>query len=128
MPLLAADKCEAYFQTRRNRVLVFGVALGLFSSRGWDATTVARIARVAGLAKDSLYLYFRNKTSLLKGATRWYALLPDLPELIDLVRDLLTQELPGGAERRLFSDDEIVSTVTGIFLNGAANSHQNGRA
>ena len=55
MPRVAADRREAHFQTRRNQIP--RVALGLFSSRGFDATTVDRIVHAAGLARGSLYLY-----------------------------------------------------------------------
>ncbi len=65
MPRVAADKREADFQTPRKRILIREIALGLFSSRGRAATTAAQIACEAGPAKDSLYLYFPNKISLL---------------------------------------------------------------
>lgn len=74
MPRVAAERREAYLQARRNQIP--GVALGLFSSRGFDVTTVVQIAHAAGLAKGNLCLYFPNKTLLLEGVIHRYALLP----------------------------------------------------
>ncbi len=112
MPQVAADKCEACFQTRRNRILIVGVARGLVSSRGCVATTAGQIAR--GVDRDHL----RPDRPLIAARCLFSILW----------MFLLTHELPEGAEPRPLSNDEIVSTVTRIFLDGAANPLRSGRA
>lgn len=111
MPQVAADKCEAHFQSRRDQILILGVAHGLFSSRGFDATTVDQIA--CGVGSDQLRPVEPSIAAQCLFGILWMF--------------LLTQELLGGAELGPLSDDEMVSTVTRIFLNGAAISHQSGR-
>lgn len=40
--------------------------MGLFMRQGYDKTTIAEIARAAGIGKGSLYLHFANKDELLE--------------------------------------------------------------
>ena len=50
---------------RRQEIL--GAALRLFHDRGFDATTVQDIARAAGVAAGTVYLYFPSKEHVLLG-------------------------------------------------------------
>ncbi|MEM9454392.1 MAG: helix-turn-helix domain-containing protein [Myxococcota bacterium] len=50
-------------QQREQRIL--DVAVELFLRHGYDKTTIAEIARAAGIGKGSVYLHFRNKEELL---------------------------------------------------------------
>jgi len=45
-------------------------ALAVFSRRGFHETTVAEIAEEAGIAKGTIYLYFKNKNDLLLDLVR----------------------------------------------------------
>lgn len=45
---------------------IIEAALALFSERGFSATRLADVASRAGLSKAAIYLYFKDKTSLLK--------------------------------------------------------------
>ncbi len=45
---------------------ILEAALDLFSERGFSATRLEDVASRAGLSKASIYLYFNDKTSLLK--------------------------------------------------------------
>ena len=45
---------------------IIDAALTLFSERGFSATRLADVASRAGLSKAAIYLYFKDKTSLLK--------------------------------------------------------------
>lgn len=45
-------------------------ALGLFVEKGYAHTSVAEIARKAGVSKGSVYLYFPSKQAILEGLVR----------------------------------------------------------
>lgn len=45
-------------------------ALALFVEQGYTATSVAQIARAAGLSKGAVYLYFPSKQAILEGLVR----------------------------------------------------------
>lgn len=45
---------------------ILEAALDLFSERGFSATRLEDVASRAGLSKAAIYLYFKDKTSLLK--------------------------------------------------------------
>src|SRR3989442_10149044 len=59
----------------RPRQRLVHAALGLFSTRGYAATTTAEIARKAGVAEGTIYRHFQSKQHLLnelyRGAARW---------------------------------------------------------
>ncbi len=69
-------------------------ALELFSSQGYEATTLADIAKAAGIARPTLYQYFRNKHQLLFFASKqftdeflvYYHKIVELKELAALHR------------------------------------------
>ena|SRR5438128_3738548 len=54
-------------------------ALELFTTRGYEATTTAAIARKAGVAEGTIYRHFQSKQHMLnelyRGAARWAARL-----------------------------------------------------
>lgn len=45
-------------------------ALALFVSKGYSHTSVAEIARAAGVSKGAVYLYFPSKQAILEGLVR----------------------------------------------------------
>jgi AcrR family transcriptional regulator len=47
--------------TRPKRDAILEAARTLFAKKGYDDTTIADIAKVAGVAVGTVYLYFRNK-------------------------------------------------------------------
>jgi AcrR family transcriptional regulator len=51
-------------QARRSEIL--GAALDLFTEKGFSATRLDDVASRAGLSKGAIYLYFKDKHSLLK--------------------------------------------------------------
>ncbi len=53
---------------KRSRLL--DAALALFESRGFDGVTVPEIARSAGVATGTLYLYFKDKAALVNALYR----------------------------------------------------------
>jgi len=52
-----------HFQDKRNELI--RIAFDLFMSKGYEATTIADVLRVAGISKGSLYHYFASKEEIL---------------------------------------------------------------
>jgi TetR/AcrR family fatty acid metabolism transcriptional regulator len=59
MPALMRD------DTRDKRQAILAAAGELFASQGYDETTIAEIARAAGVAVGTVYLYFQSKHDIL---------------------------------------------------------------
>lgn len=55
-------------QSRQTRATVLRVATEMFLEDGWAATTMARVAQRAGVARQTVYLLFDGKLSLLDAA------------------------------------------------------------
>lgn len=58
------------------------VGLRLFAERGFESTTIADIAREAGVAHGLVYHYFRSKDELLHAVFEGYSFLPALRHLL----------------------------------------------
>jgi AcrR family transcriptional regulator len=63
------------------------VAARLFATQGYDATSVREIVEGAGVAKPTLYYYFRSKEGLAKALVS----VP-LSNLVDQLRQIVTAE------------------------------------
>lgn len=50
---------------RDKRQAILAAARELFASQGYEETTIAEIARAAGMAVGTVYLYFQNKHDIL---------------------------------------------------------------
>ena len=107
MPRVSAKDRPAFLEERRTAILE--AALRVWAKRGFDGTSVAEVAREAGLTKGTLYLYFPSKRSLLEEALRRYSLRPDVEAglarlrgqpLGDVVRGLVALTWRGLAARR----------------------------
>ena len=61
MPEPVRDDAREVRETRDKRQAILGAARDLFAERGYDETTIAEIARAAGVAVGTVYLYFSNK-------------------------------------------------------------------
>ena len=66
VPASAARKARS--ADRRDAILA--AALDEFSSRGFEAARLDDVARRAGVAKGTIYLYFRDKESLFQELVR----------------------------------------------------------
>ncbi len=55
-------------QSRQTRATVLRAATEMFVEDGWAATTMARVAQRAGVARQTVYLLFDGKLSLLDAA------------------------------------------------------------
>lgn len=58
-------KQEQLANTRRNQIL--DAATRVFAAKGFHPTTIKDVAREAGLADGTIYIYFENKPALLLG-------------------------------------------------------------
>jgi AcrR family transcriptional regulator len=58
-------------QAVETRLRIIGAAHDLFVSEGYGRTTIAEVARAAGVAVETVYAAYRNKPTLLRQA--WYA-------------------------------------------------------
>lgn len=88
MPRIAASDRDAFYETRRQALAE--VALKLWAEHGYDGTSVATIAREAGIAKGTFYLYFETKGALLLEVLRRNSLVPNV---LALIADLRTRSL-----------------------------------
>ncbi|MEB2346272.1 MAG: TetR/AcrR family transcriptional regulator [Deltaproteobacteria bacterium] len=88
MPRIPASERDAFYEARRTALAE--VALKLWAERGFDRTPVAAIAREAGIAKGTFYLYFESKGALLLEVLRRNSLVPDV---LALIRALETEPM-----------------------------------
>jgi AcrR family transcriptional regulator len=88
MSRIAASERDAFYEARR-AALAEG-ALKLWAERGFDQTPVEAIAREAGIAKGTFYLYFESKGALLLEVLRRNSLVP---AVLALMRALETERL-----------------------------------
>jgi TetR/AcrR family fatty acid metabolism transcriptional regulator len=86
------SKAEVVTDFRRSQIL--GAARDAFARHGLSGTTVDSIAKRAGVAKGTVYLYYRSKEEILR-----QVLDEDLAELKDDTVPLLSQ--PGSIEDKL---------------------------
>jgi len=64
--LTRPSKRDVVAEFRRGEIL--DAARRVFAARGFAAATVAEIAKQAGIAKGTIYLYYRSKTDVYAGA------------------------------------------------------------
>jgi AcrR family transcriptional regulator len=68
---------------------ILQAASRVFAERGYDLATIEEIARQAGVAKGTVYLYYRSKREVY-----WAALRHHITELHDLTRQCLDAGTP----------------------------------
>lgn len=110
MPKIAASERDAFYETRRGEIA--DVALRLWAEKGFDQTSVAAIAREAGVAKGTFYLYFESKDALLLDVLRRNSLIPNILALIEDLRSKSLEEavqgFVAGAWRHLSEHRDLV--------------------
>jgi AcrR family transcriptional regulator len=85
---------------RRDQILA--AAHGVFASRGFKEATVGDIADAAGIAKGTLYLYFKSKDEIY-----WAALHRGLDELHALTRTALERAAGPRDKLHAFIDTKV---------------------
>lgn len=118
-------RSEQASETRRR---IIGAAHDLFITQGYGRTTIAEVARAAGVAVETVYAAYRNKPTLLRQV--WYATFRGDEEDIRLldrpeIRAVLAE--PDLATRLQAHADVITAAlgrITPLFraLQGAASS------
>jgi AcrR family transcriptional regulator len=68
MPRAASSKQKVVTELRRSEIL--SAATKTFGNKGFDATLMDEIAKAAGLAKGTLYLYFKSKDEIYQAVVR----------------------------------------------------------
>lgn len=84
---------------RQTRALIAAAAHRLFSDRGFDAVTVAEVARAADVSEGTVYNYFPTKEDLFYGGMEAFE-----AELVDAVRERPVGEPVLDAFRRFVLD------------------------
>lgn len=99
-------------QAERTRAKVIATASNLFVAQGWQKTTLAGVARAAGVSAETIYAVFGNKRALLEaviaGAVRGVA--PGTP--------LLEQAGPAGVAAGRTQVEQIAlfsADITGVL-------------
>lgn len=113
MARIPASERDAFYETRRADLA--NVALKLWAEKGFSGTSVAEIARVAGVAKGTFYLYFESKDALLLDVFRRNSLIPSVLELIENLQhrslEDAVHEFVRGAWRHLDEHRDLVLLV-----------------
>lgn len=102
------------------RTQILDAALRLWTRHGFDATSVEAVAREAGIAKGTIYLYFATKEALFAAAAERWSLLPDLRSLgVALRGQPLGAALPRIAEQ-LWGRLRSASPLVGLLFRELA--------
>jgi TetR/AcrR family fatty acid metabolism transcriptional regulator len=72
--------------SEQRRTEILQAALNLFSEKGFGETTVEDVAQAAGVAKGTIYLYFRSKEHLLLALKKQF-----MSGLVDALTDLIAE-------------------------------------
>jgi AcrR family transcriptional regulator len=110
----------------RNRIL--GAARNLFVTQGYGRTTIAEVARAAGVAVETVYAAYRNKATVLRHV--WYSAMRGDDEDVRLldrpeIRAVLAEpDLPSRLRAHAVVMTAVFRRITPLFraLQGAASS------
>ena len=126
----------------KTRARLLGVATDLFSKVGYRRTIMDEVAREAGVAKGTVYLYFKNKQELLlhaiaeekkRNMAGWLPLLKDELEPRDRLRRVLAKVLLDAPQfpltaKLITGDREILVFLTEMGPEMATLMEQSSRA
>ena len=123
------------------RVRIMEAAMQCYASQGFHAAKMSDIAKAAGLAKGTLYLYFKSKDQLTTSLVRWIfqeieqQIMPQreartLKDYLAQIRMALDASEETRIETRMFFEvlgpsfdsDEVVAEVANFFERVGAQS------
>ena len=114
------------------RQLIMDAARDLFTNKGYESTTMSEVARKAGVAVGTVYLYFKNKSDLLYGVKdEWdnkFLSFIARPEIQAIPHHLRARPLIEAAFGLCAEQTEMVQLM-GVQpeLIGALHTHSGGR-
>jgi AcrR family transcriptional regulator len=125
VPRVPAKDRPAFLEERRTAIL--DAALRVWAKRGFDGTSVAEVAREAGLTKGTLYLYFPSKQALLEEALRRYSLLPALAEGLERLRGQPLEDVVRGLVAVAWRGLQARRELVGVLLRELPNHPEESR-
>jgi AcrR family transcriptional regulator len=115
-------------QAADTRVAVLDAAQKLFVETGWQKTTIAAIARAAGVSSETIYAVFGNKTALLEALVTLAirGAQPETPLLEQAVPRAIAAERDQRRQLHIFACDiaQVLSRVAPLIavVRSAAES------
>lgn len=125
------------------RTRILEAAMQTFSARGFHAAKMTDIAKAAGLAKGTLYLYFKSKEALTTALVKWifqdieHAIMPkSAPQTLADYMAQISWALDAPKEARIetrmffevlgpgFNSGEVVGEIAAFFERIGANNAQ----
>jgi AcrR family transcriptional regulator len=125
MARVAAARREEHEEQRRAQILE--AALAVFSRDGFHAAKVDAIAREAGVAKGTIYLYFPTKEAILAGLVESYTLLPALEGLTESLADVPPERAVPALCAALWARLRERAPVIGLLVREGAARPENRR-
>jgi TetR/AcrR family fatty acid metabolism transcriptional regulator len=99
--------------TRTKRQAILDAARNLFAKQGYENTTIANIAKEAGVAVGTAYLYFRNKHEIYTSASLdWLATIAvalESPEILTMPIEQVPRVMIEAAFRICHEKNELMS-------------------
>ena len=119
MARVAASARPAFVEERRAAIL--DAALRVWARRGFDGTSVAEVAREAGLTKGTLYLYFPSKQALLEATLHRHSLRPDVEAGLERLRGQPLADVVRGLVAVTWRGLEARREIVGVLLRELPN-------
>jgi AcrR family transcriptional regulator len=92
--------------TGRKRLQILNAATGLFAKQGYRKTNVDEIARAAGVAKGTIYLYFKTK-----GAIAYSVIALEKKAHLEQMRSAFDPSIVAGERLRRFISSALLMVV-----------------
>lgn len=112
MPKISEEK------RRQRKTDILKTALGLFSQKGYYATSIDDITREAGISKGLIYTYFKSKEEIFFELAEHWNEFTSSPSLEDTLRCVISNEMTL-TEKLICVWDETVNQWTQENLNFA---------
>jgi AcrR family transcriptional regulator len=119
MARVSASARPAFVEERRASIL--DAALRVWARHGFDGTSVAEVAREAGLTKGTLYLYFPSKQALLEATLRRHSLRPDVEAGLERLRGQPLANVVRGLVAVTWRGLEARREIVGVLLRELPN-------